>query len=150
MQNRKEKQFEKFDSFEDFFDQVEQRADYLEERAKLEFTREILAQMETNGVSRTEFASRLQVQPGMVTRLLSGRNNFELITMVRMAKALNCRYRSHLEPMNAKTIWFDISSYSTPLTNISPAEENAAGVEFIPVETVTCDTLKNEPLPVAA
>lgn len=110
MQQRKEPPFEKFDSFEQLFEQAERRSDYWVERAKLEFTRDILLRMEKEGVSKTELAARLEVQPGMVTRLLSGRNNFELSTMVRMAKALNCRYRSHLEPFGAQTIWIDVSN----------------------------------------
>jgi len=110
MQKRKEPQFETFDSFDQFFDQAEKRSDYWEERAKLEFTKEVLLKMGKDGVSRTELANRLEVRPGMVTRLLSGRNNFELSTMVRMAMALNCRFRSHLEPAGTKTVWFDVST----------------------------------------
>jgi transcriptional regulator with XRE-family HTH domain len=108
MQKRKEPQFETFNSFEQFFDQAEKRSDYWEERAKLEFTKEVLLKMNKDGISRTELASRLEVRPGMVTRLLSGQNNFEVSTMVRIAMALNCRYRSHLEPLGAQTVWFDV------------------------------------------
>jgi transcriptional regulator with XRE-family HTH domain len=102
--------FEAFDSFEQFFDQVEKRAGYWEERAKLEFTREVLLKMNKEGVSKTELANRLEVQPGMVTRLLSGRNNFELSTMVRMAMAVKCRFRSFLESLGTTNIVIDMTN----------------------------------------
>jgi hypothetical protein len=110
MNQRKEPQFEAFDSFDQFFDQAEKRSDYWEELAKLEFTREVLLKMEKDGVNKTELSKRLEVRPGMVTRLLSGRNNFELSTMVRIAMALKCRFRSHLEPEGTKTMWLDVST----------------------------------------
>ena len=108
MHNRDELPINDFDSFEQLFDQLEERTGYWAERAKLEFTREVLARMEQCHISRSSFASKLGVAAGMVTRLLSGRNNFEIETMVRMAKALNCRFRSHLEPEGANTVWFDV------------------------------------------
>ena len=125
MQQRKEPQFEAFDSFEQLFEQAERRSDYWTELAKLEFTKEILSKMKKDGVSKTDLASRLEVQPGMVTRLLSGRNNFELSTMVRIAMALSCRFRSHLEPLGANTFWFDVfkvgnCSISNVLGNTGP------------------------------
>ncbi|MGP8198439.1 MAG: helix-turn-helix domain-containing protein [Limisphaerales bacterium] len=108
MQQRKEPQFDTFDSFEQFFDRAEKRADYWTELAKLEFTKDVLFKMNKDGISKTELANRLEVQPGLVTRLLNGRNNFEVSTMVRIAMALNCRLRSHLEPLGAQPVWFDV------------------------------------------
>ena len=97
-----------FNSFDQFFEKAERRPQYWEELAKLEFTREAIAQMDAQDISKGELASRLEVRPGMVTRLLSGRNNFELSTMVRMAMALNCRFKSHLQPIGCKSLWFDV------------------------------------------
>jgi transcriptional regulator with XRE-family HTH domain len=59
-------------------------------------------------ISKTELAARMGVVPGLVTRLLSGRNNFEISTMVRMARAVDCKFRPHLEPVGAKTVWFHV------------------------------------------
>jgi hypothetical protein len=92
-----------FTSFEEFFQQAEERPEYWIERAKLEFTREMLVRMEQLGVTRTELAKRLDVQPGLVTRLASGNNNFTLETMVRIALALGSIYRAHLQPHGQQT-----------------------------------------------
>jgi|HubBroStandDraft_4_1064222.scaffolds.fasta_scaffold975229_1 transcriptional regulator with XRE-family HTH domain len=104
MPSPEDKPYEPFDSFDEFFEQAEKRPEYWIEGAKLEFTREVLAEMRSSGVSKGELASRLGVQPGMVTRLLSGNNNFELATMVRIARALNCQFRCHLQSGGTKAL----------------------------------------------
>jgi hypothetical protein len=40
----------------------------------------------------------------MVTRIVSGRNNFELATMVKVARALGCEFRMHLQRPEGKRI----------------------------------------------
>src|SRR4051812_34176995 len=94
-----------FESFENVFEHAEKRAGYWVELAKLEFTSKIISRMTNLGVGKSDLAKRLEVQPGMVTRLLSGRNNFELATMVRIAKALDSSFRCHLEPSGTTTCW---------------------------------------------
>jgi len=137
MQVPDKKAFDPFDSFEGFFDQVEKRSDYWVELAKLEFTREIQLKMAADEVSKSELASRLEVRPGMVTRLLSGRNNFELSTMARIATALNCRFRSHLEPLDAKAVWFDVCCLNQqPEVDESPTAGQFREVEFRPVSAI--------------
>jgi len=144
MQNQKEKQFEAFDSFEQFFDQAEERSDYWAERAKLEFTREVLSKMEQAGVSKSELASRLGVQPGMVTRLLSGKNNFELLTMVRLALALKCRYRSHLHPLEVSTMWIDVLSEEPKRENV--IRWNPMDFKTVESSGAVCDELNYVPI----
>jgi hypothetical protein len=53
-------------------------------------------------------AVKLDVQPGLVTRLLSGQNNFELATMTKIARALDCGFRCHLEPLEKKPVRFKV------------------------------------------
>jgi len=120
MHNQKPNPPGAFESFEEMFSQAEARPEYWAERARLEFTREVLSKMHCDNVSRTELASRLDVQPGMVTRLLGGRNNFEIATMVRIALALNCRLRTHLEPSGSKTLWFDVVNAENRHQNEKP------------------------------
>lgn len=108
MANHEDKPYQAFDSFEGFFKQAEQRTGYWVERAKIEFTEEILAQMKVLGFNRTQLAASLDAQPALVTRLLNGRNNFELATMVRIARALNCEFRCHLQPVGTHTCWINV------------------------------------------
>lgn len=108
MPNHEPDKFEDFDSFEDFFEQAETRPGYWVELAKLEFTRKLLARMDALGLKKGKLAQALGVQPGLVTRLLSGKNNFELGTMVRLARALDCEFKCHLQPAGTKTMWIDV------------------------------------------
>jgi transcriptional regulator with XRE-family HTH domain len=157
MRSQKGKPATDFHSFEELFEQVEKTPDYWAERARLEFTREIMEKMEREGISRGDLARRLQVQPGMVTRLLSGRNNFELKTMVRIAMALGCRFRSHLEPAGAKTRWVEVYETDCFEATLSTQSELSSGTAWNaavwkPLESASTENhhLHYAPVPAAA
>lgn len=97
-----------FDSFEGLFERAEERPAYWLELGKLEFTEEMLARMKERGITKGQLAVRLQAAPAFVTRLVSGRNNFTLATMVRVARALECEFRCHLQPAGTKAAWINI------------------------------------------
>jgi len=94
----KNEPYSSIDSFESLFEQAEKRLDYKVEGAKNEFTEKIVRRMEESGISRSELADRLGKKKPQITRLLKGNNNFTVETMVEIADALGCNYRSHLEP----------------------------------------------------
>lgn len=104
----KDNGYQAFEDFEEFFQQSEQKLEYWIERAKIEFTEEIIKQLSVQKLSKGEFAKLLDAHPGFVTRLLSGKNNFELSTMVKIAKALKSEFKSHLQPQGSKTCWIDM------------------------------------------
>jgi transcriptional regulator with XRE-family HTH domain len=74
------------------------------ERAKIEFTEELLAQMEAQGISRSELARCLGVKPARVTALLRGSNNFTLETMVRICRAIGAKYKHYIQAPSLVTI----------------------------------------------
>jgi transcriptional regulator with XRE-family HTH domain len=96
------------DAFAGFFTQAEESPRYWAELAKLEFTEKVIARMKELGLSRSALAVKLDVQPGLVTRLLSGQNNFELATMTKIARALDCDFRCHLQPKGTETLWINV------------------------------------------
>jgi transcriptional regulator with XRE-family HTH domain len=147
MDTKKEEMAKRFNSFDEFFEEIEREADYWVELAKLEFTRDIQHKMARGKVSRTELANRLEVRPGMVTRLLSGQNNFQLSTMVRIALALNCRFRSCLEPLQEKNEGGHV--YCLNL-QASIADPKYGDSEWRQIQLQTFNVLNNESLPVAA
>ena len=108
MLNRDTKPVGTFDSFEQLFQRAEERTGYWVELAKLEFTEEMLARMKGRGVKKGQLAAMLGVRPAVVTRLVSGHNNFTIETMARVARALDCEFRCHLQPAGAKACWIDI------------------------------------------
>jgi transcriptional regulator with XRE-family HTH domain len=148
MRNQENKAFDSFDSFEQFFQQAEKREGYWVERAKLEFTGEVLAEMDKAGISRRELASRLGVQPGMVTRLLSGKNNFELATMVRIALALNCEFSCHLRRAGTSTVWLDVLKEEPHPQNV-PAW-NPTAFQKLEQFTTTLNPLDYDAVPATA
>jgi transcriptional regulator with XRE-family HTH domain len=86
------------------------------ERAKIGFTEELLAQMETQGISRTALAQSLGVKPARITALLRGSNNFTLETMVRLCRALGAKYTHYICPRVASVAnhaYIDVSTLGT-------------------------------------
>jgi transcriptional regulator with XRE-family HTH domain len=114
MQNQSPQPVGHFSSFEELFERAEQRTGYWVELAKLEFTEEMLARMKAAGVTKSQLASTLGAKPAFVTRLTSGHNNFTLETMVRVARALDCEFRSHLQPVGTKACWINVLRNEPP------------------------------------
>lgn len=97
----------KFD-FGELFDTAEGNTAYWVERAVLEFTEDVVGRLEAEGISRAELARRIKASPAYVTKILRGNTNFTLESMVRIAQALGCSVRTHMQPNGARTHWFDL------------------------------------------
>ena len=92
-------------SFPDLFQEAEKHEDYWVAGAILEFTEDVVREMERQAITRTELALRLGATPAYVTKLLRGKVNFTLATVVRLARALNVELHVQLagpEPASAK------------------------------------------------
>jgi transcriptional regulator with XRE-family HTH domain len=76
------------ESFAPIFEKSKQSDVFWEELAILSFTGSVLERLKTLGLSKMELADRLRSSPAYVTKLLNGRNNFTLRTMVRVARLL--------------------------------------------------------------
>jgi transcriptional regulator with XRE-family HTH domain len=81
--------------------------EYRAEGASIEFTNAMVTRMREAGVSRSELARKIGVSPAYISKLLRGATNFSLDSMVKIAHALNCEFRCHLEPVAAKSQRFD-------------------------------------------
>jgi len=57
--------------------------------AIVEFTENLVREMERQGITRVELARRLGATPAYVTKILRGKVNFTLATMVRLARAVD-------------------------------------------------------------
>ena len=146
MHNRDKAELQEFNSFDEFFTQVEERPGYRVELVKLEFTEEVIRRMKELNLSNGELATRLGSHPGLITRFLSGRNNFTLATMVRIAQALNSDFCCHLQPAGTKTCWIDVLNEEParkPVADWNPAQFQKIK-EFQPI------VFTNEPIPAAA
>jgi hypothetical protein len=139
-----DKSIENFDSFDQLFQRAEEHTGYWVELAKLEFTEEMLARMKEGGVKKSQLAASLGAKPAFVSRLVSGHNNFTLETMVRVARALNCGFRSHLQPPGTKACWIDVLKNEPQRPRAAWATE-----KFRVIETIHPD-LTHEAVPAAA
>jgi predicted XRE-type DNA-binding protein len=101
------------------------------ERAKIEFTEELLAQMEAQRISRSELAKSLGVKPSRVTTLLRGANNFTLETMVRICRAIGGRYKHYIQAPSLLTVSYNASPWvasAAPWRNaVVPCSISASG-----------------------
>ena len=94
--------------FKSLFAEAQKDHAYWVEGVILEFTEDMVNRMEEQGVSRSELARRIGVSPAYITKILRGSTNFTLDTMVKVARALDCELRCHLQPDGAETRWFDV------------------------------------------
>lgn len=95
-------------AFQGIFEKAKKSQTYWEERAVLDFTEELVERMDAEGVSRAELARRIKCSPAYVTKILRGTTNFTLDSMVRVALALGCELRTHLQPQGTHCQWFDL------------------------------------------
>jgi uncharacterized protein YqfB (UPF0267 family) len=104
----------------------------------------MLARMKEFGIKKGQMAAMLGAKPAFVTRLVSGHNNFTLETMVRVARALNCEFRCHLQPAGTKACWLDV-------LNDEPARQSPAWTseKFRVIKTLRPD-FTNETVAAAA
>lgn len=94
-------------SFSDLFADAEKRPEYWQELAVLDFTNELVGSMERMGLTRAELARKLGTSPAYVTKLLGGNANFTLMTMTKLAMAVDSEIHLHLAPRGARTWWVD-------------------------------------------
>ena len=131
-------------SFEELSKQAKNRIEYWVEGAILDFTEDVCRQMESLGLTRADFARKLNKTPAYVTKLLRGNNNFTLQKMVEVARALDAEVRIHLQPRDARTTWFDLHDKR----DVEKASVWArAGEEF---EMVSEGEIRHEENPAAA
>lgn len=68
------------------------RVGYELERFVVGINEQIVAKMETEGLTRAELATRMKVDKAQITRMLNGSNNVTVKTLVSAASALGCRF----------------------------------------------------------
>jgi len=77
------------------------------ETAIMEFTEELVELMEEKGISKTDLARRIGVKPPYITKILQGTSNFTLDSLVKIATAMDCEFRCHLQRKGLDTQWFE-------------------------------------------
>jgi transcriptional regulator with XRE-family HTH domain len=112
----------KAESFAELFDEAERHEDYHVAGAILAFNEEIVREMERKGLTRTELAHRLGATPAYVTKILRGRVNFTLATMVRLARALDTELVVQLNASGGRLV----VPITEPSEAVKPASNSGA------------------------
>lgn len=76
-------------TFQELLEQAKQGTAYWVSRAIESFTEDLFVHMKTQGVTKAELARRLGKTPAYVTKILRGRSNFTIESMVTLARALD-------------------------------------------------------------
>lgn len=93
--------------YRQFFERAEASPDYWHEFAVIQFTEDLCRLMEEKKVSRAELARRIGTSRAYITKLLGGDANFTLMTMVKLAMALDGAVHVHIADKRADTRWHD-------------------------------------------
>lgn len=96
--------------------------EYRAEGASIEFTNAMVTRMREAGVTRSELARKIKATPAYISKILRGATNFSLDSMVKIANALNCEVRLHLQPSGAKSQWLDVYSTRTLKMSFEPSD----------------------------
>jgi len=83
-------------TFSALYQEAERHQDYWIAGAILAFTESVVREMARQGLTRTALAERLGATPAYVTKILRGRVNFTLATMVRLSRALGAELHVRL------------------------------------------------------
>lgn len=80
------------------YDEIADTPQYKLEKLSLQLSHVIADAMKSRCMSRTDLARSLGVSAPMVTKLLSGRSNFTLKTLVGVAHVLDCEFDPVMRP----------------------------------------------------
>jgi len=98
----------------------EKDPEYWVEEMRFAFSDEVGRMMEERGVTRAELARRLNSTPAYVTRLFRAMFNPTLLTLAKVAVALDARVSLHMHPAEASTHWFELVDRPVPAGQIRP------------------------------
>lgn len=76
-------------SFKAILEEAKRSDEYWADRACTEFAIDLSRLMRSSGVSRAVLARRIGSSPAYVTKVLRGEANFTMLTMVKLARALD-------------------------------------------------------------
>jgi transcriptional regulator with XRE-family HTH domain len=93
--------------YRQMFKEAESHSDYWIDGPISEFTEDLSRLMKEQGVNRAELARRMGTSRAYITKMLGGNANFTLLTMVKLAMALEGAVHIHIADKRAITRWQD-------------------------------------------
>ena len=93
--------------YRQMFEEAESHSDYWIDGPISEFTEDLSRLMKEQNVNRAELARRMGTSRAYITKMLGGNANFTLLTMVKLAMALDGAVHIHIADKRAVTRWED-------------------------------------------
>jgi len=84
--------------FTDKLKEFQDDREFRTEQVIIDFTEKVVAVMRERGMSRVELAQRLGVSKAFVTKLLNGKSNLTIRTIVAITDALGCELVVDIPP----------------------------------------------------
>lgn len=109
-------------TFKELFDRARKSDAYWVEKAILEFTDDIYAEMKRQGKTYSDLARIIDTSPAYITKVFRGNANFTIQSMVKLARALGCRFHARAISENAHVNWFHTSPMTTKGVYAAPAD----------------------------
>ncbi len=122
-------------TFQRIAEAARKRLPYAVTNALLEFSREILAKMRSDKVSKAELARRMETSPSYITKLLGGQNNFTLETMVKMAWVMDSELQLRIVPKG------------TSVAAACSGTPHHEGVQMVPIKAQTAVSISARSVP---
>lgn len=121
-------------TFVEIYDSMKDTLEYQVEELSLTFTESVLMRMEElDDLSPSALAIRMGISKPYVSKLLKGKSNFTLETLVKLAHALECRIASptlipNAKPATARVILFTRSPKPDPSAFYSTTRVSEKGL----------------------
>jgi|LGVF01.1.fsa_nt_gb transcriptional regulator with XRE-family HTH domain len=93
----------KYNSFKDLFADLKKDDSFWTQKAIVEFSVELTRLMDKRGITKKEFAKKINSSQAYVTKVFRGNANFTIETMVKLARALDGNISLHITPKEEKT-----------------------------------------------
>lgn len=103
-------------TFAEMFRDAMQTDEFWAEKAILEFTTGIYAEMKRQGKSYSDLARILNTSPAYITKVFRSNANFTIQSMVKLSRALNCKLHIHVAPKNTHVSWLNVVPISSDST----------------------------------
>lgn len=92
----------KYNSFKDLFADLKKDDSFWTQKAIVEFSIELTRLMDKRGITKKEFAEKINSSQAYVTKVFRGNANFTIETMVKLARALDGNISLHITPKEDK------------------------------------------------
>jgi transcriptional regulator with XRE-family HTH domain len=100
---------DKFNSFSELWDSIEDDETYLIEKNILDFTLQLQQLMVSRGINKKELASLYGSSQAYITKIMRGNANFTLETMTKLVNAVDGKLTIHVTGKEERNLkWFRV------------------------------------------